>query len=376
MPSVTEVALHGGPGVPLWVETHAGTASLKERLRPLLAKLDEVLGKGEVGRLTVVDSEVAHAGLLWALAEEADRAFVSVVKGNVLKGATVEAAGEWQGFRERDRVREVTVVLRGQGAPAGGVKLRGVEMVRDGRQPRSTVFVTNGAEEGFETREVASSYLSRWPHQEQCFRDRRNGGGGNRTHGYTGCEVTNVALDTKLEEAARRVERAEAAAQAAAQTQAEVGELREQTRSAAATKAVQVVGREARSKARAAQRAREELARLQSMPRTIYARDTGRDNLMTCLKLHVLMLVEWVLREYFGGVRIEWRTFIESFVMLPVTVRRTKTRVRYELHANPRQPERTAQLVAACAEINRRALRRGERRLEFAVLDEAAAPGS
>ena len=377
MPSVSEVALHGGPGVPLWVETHAGTASLKARLRPLLAKLDEALGEGEVGRLTIVDSEIANAGLLWAFSEETNRAFVTVLKGNVLQGATVEAAGAWHRFRRRDRVREMTVVVRGKGAPEEGVEFRGVEMSREGRRPRSTLFVTNAAEKGgLTTSQVPAAYLSRWPHQEQGFRDRRNGGGGNRTHGYTGAEVTNVALETKLEEAARRVERAEVAARSAAETAAEVAVLRKETRSAAAKKAVTLADREARKRAKAAERAKEQLAKLQSMPRTIYARDTGRDNLMTCLKLHVLMLVEWALREYFGGLRMEWRTFIESFVMLPVTVRTTKRRVLYELHANPRQPERTAQLKAACEEVNRRALRRGERRLVFAVLDEAGTPGS
>ena len=48
------------------------------------------------------------------------------------------------------------------------------------------------------------------------------------------------------------------------------------------------------------------------MPRQIYTRDTGRDTVMTCLKLNALLLLEFVLKEYFGDLRMEWRTFIDT----------------------------------------------------------------
>jgi hypothetical protein len=102
--------------------------------------------------------------------------------------------------------------------------------------------------------------------------------------------------------------------------------------------------------------------------REIYVRDTTRDGIVTCAKLTVLMLLEFVLKEYFGGLRLEARTFIESFLNLPVTIRESKTEVIYEISDNPRSPESCARLRAACVEASRRTLRANGRRLRFEVV--------
>jgi len=44
---------------------------------------------------------------------------------------------------------------------------------------------------------------------------------------------------------------------------------------------------------------------LETTSKPIYQRDTGRDSIMTCVKLSLCMLSEFVLREYFGGHAIE-----------------------------------------------------------------------
>ena len=111
------------------------------------------------------------------------------------------------------------------------------------------------------------------------------------------------------------------------------------------------------------------------MPREIYARDPGRDNVMTCLKLNALLLLEFVLKEYFGDLRMEWRTFIEQYLFLAVTVRTSHRRVLYQIHANERQPERMAQLRAACDAINSRRIHRDKSLLKFEVIDPSP-PGS
>jgi len=116
-------------------------------------------------------------------------------------------------------------------------------------------------------------------------------------------------------------------------------------------------------------------AALETMPRTIYQRDTTRDGVMTCLKLNLAMLIEFVLREYFGGLSLEWRTFIEQFVTLPVTVRTTQTRRLYQIHANPRQPENMARLAAALCQVNARKVHQDGRLLVF-ELREPPKPGS
>ncbi len=74
--------------------------------------------------------------------------FVTVLKGAVLAGAKISNEGEWASFRERDQVRNVEVFLRGKDAPEEGIRIRGVEMYRgDGRNPHSTMFVTNAGQE-------------------------------------------------------------------------------------------------------------------------------------------------------------------------------------------------------------------------------------
>lgn len=377
MPCLSRIAISSGAGVALVAATYAGAAPLKKHLLPLLRQLDGYLGVGgEVGRLTVVDSEVGTAGLMWALHDEAERIFITVVKGPVLAGAEIEPQGPWQAYRQRDELREVRVGLSGKGAPEGGIEVRGVQMRRpDSRRPVTTLFVTNGTPEEIPTEDVATAYLARWPLGEQIFRDSRNGGGWNRSHGYGGEHVAHVALDTKLEHAERRAARAkEAAGKAEATRQTLADEVRQRKDPVART-AVALADKELRRSQTAARTAAAQLDQLRSMPREIYARDTGRDSLMTCLKMSALMLIEFVLKEYFGSLGMEWRTFISHFVPLPLTVRTTHQVIRYQLHANPRRPELMEHLREACAEITRRRLRSGKQRLVFELLD-AAATGS
>ena len=376
MPCLSRVAVTSGPGVPVLMETYAGAAPLKRHLLRLLSRLDETVGDGEVGRLTVVDGEAGTAGMLWALHDQADRIFVTVLKGQVLKGAEVDVVGDWVPYRQRDQLREVLVGLEGEGAPKGGIAMRGVEMQRaDSRHATSTLFVTNAGLKLLWTPDVATVYLSRWPHQEQRFRDARNGGGGNRSHGYCGGYVAHVALETKLEKASGTLQRAEVAHEQAQQHQAALAATEEQPTEPVDKQSVKLADQEVRRTRKAADKARAKLERLSTMPRTIYARDTGRDSTMTCFKALVMMLMEYVLQEYFGGKGMEWRTFIELFVPLPVTVRTSKSRRLYQLHPNLRQPKRTEQLRAACVELNRRGIRRGGTRLVFEVL-EPPEPGS
>lgn len=383
MPCLTRIAIHGGAGVPLLVETHAGSASLKKRLLPMLEQLDRAVGPdADVGRLTVIDSEVGTAGLIWAMHDRTEMLFVTVVKGAVLKGAQISDEGPWHRYRERDQVRDVEVYLRGKDAPTEGILVRGVQMRRDdGRQPKTTLFVTNAPSEELSPTEIASWYLSRWPRQEQQFAKGRNGGGLNRSHGYGGEYVTNVALQAKLERAERSAaytrEQAErAAADREALTQA-LSEAPAQPRD----KAVALADAALRDKSKRQQRSEDKQQRLQTQPQDIYLRDTRRDSVMTCLKLTVLSLFEFVMQEYFDGAKMQWRTLIEQFVALPVTVRTTKHRRVFEIQANSRQPQRMAQLRAAVEEINRRGIKQGKRRLVFDMIgmpdqDEVQRSGS
>ena len=371
MPCLARVALNSGAGVPLLVTTHAGTAPLKHSLGRMLDRLRTVVGpQAAVDRMTVVDSEAGKAGVLWALHEQHDVFFISVLKGAVLKGSNLQQEGPWQKYRERDELCESGVHLSGKDAPEDGISLRAVQMHRpDSRHPHTTVFTTNASVEDLPTADVASVYLSRWPNQEQSFRDGRNGGGLNRSHGYGREQVTHLALVDKLTKSNASVARAEAAVLAATQTHdqlvTDLAETSTSTRKAALKLSTAQVKRTERALAQRQAKA----AKLKTLPVMIQQRDTGRDSIMTCLKVTILALTEFVLKEYCGGLRAEWRTFIEALVALPVTVRTTKTRRLFQIHANPRQPALMAQLAEALVEVNGRKIRQGKRLLVFELVE-------
>ena len=375
MPCLTRIAVHSGAGAPLLVETHAGTAKLKQRLLPMLRELHRAIGAdGEVERLTVVDSEAGNASMILALNNDAEVFLVTVVKGQVLKNAPIRNEGPWVRFRQRDELREAELLLKGADAPPEGVWIRCVQMRRaDSRTERLTHFVSNATVEDVGTVQVAELYLSRWPLQEQCFRNGRNGGGLNRSHGYGRAEVSHVALEGKLDKAKRQVGRAKVRQERAHETRDELATALEEAPASTRRKALALVDKEVRQHEREQHKHEGRQARLETTPRTILARDTGRDSIMTCLKLSIMLLIEYALHEYFGDVRMEWRTFIEQFVALPVTVRHSKRRRLFQIHANRRQPKHMEKLAAALEVINGRGIQVGEQRLVFELIGGKAA---
>lgn len=375
MPCLTRVAMTGGPGVPLAVETYAGSVSLKKELVPFLDRMEGVLGDGELGRLTVMDAEMATRPLMTELAARPDRWFITVLKGGTAKAARKADFTTWQRYRERDLIREVSIRFGGEGEAEGDLTLRGIEMIREGsRNPTTTTFATNASAAELSSSQVVDAYLSRWPHQEQRFRNARNGLGMDHAHGYGGEMVTHVAFTTALEKAEGRVERAghQVARVERAEANARVllaGASAEQRDAAKA--AVRSAERETAATRRKQREAVVEQQRQSTKPREIYLRDTTRDGIVTSAKLTVLMLMEYALKEYFGGLRMEVRTFIESFVNLPVTIRRTQTETVYEIQENERNPRSMSQLRSACAAVNGRKLSADGRSLRFCVTPRA-----
>ena len=182
---------------------------MKKALPAFLDRADALLCEGELGRLTVVDAEIATVAGLTVLSNRGvpgEKWYVTVLMGALETHTEREASGVWADFRENDQVRPVTLRLQGKGATKGGLVLQGVEMVRKGsRNPTRTTFATNAPLSVLSPADVALAYLSRWPNQESVFRNTRNGSGLNRSHGYGGTYVQNVALVTAMEQAERSV---------------------------------------------------------------------------------------------------------------------------------------------------------------------------
>jgi hypothetical protein len=421
MPCMSRLLLCGGTGTPLLVETFSGQASIKKQLPSVLKRVDGLLGPGLLARLLVVDAELVSVDLFEALTqslrkeEGGPRRFITVLKGAVLKSLKFEPQGEPVVYRRRDQLREGVVQLNrpvrstakaaaaeapsAEGGEATGAEkpakyaIRVVEMLRpDGRHPTPTYFATSAPVQELPTELVADAYLERWPHNEAIFRRARDGAALDRSQGYGRRSVHHVAIVTEREEVAAQLTRAteketEAETEVAAlrkELGRERGQLEErrkkrpqaiyvgaaerriahQKRHVAAL-AAELKAAEKRQAAAAARRKdREgEAARLASMPDFIVERDVELDSIGTCIKLTLVALLEFILREYFGGARMELRTFIEEFVGLPVRIEQTRQILRFVIYPCSRSPVATGKLAAACAEVTRRRVRHHGRRL-------------
>lgn len=374
-PCLQRAVLTAGPGIPLRMETVAGTHELRKVLRDLfkddLATATPGALKEAPEWITVVDAEAALPGLLAELASLPRHRFVTVVKGSPLKGATITERGEWIPYRRKDQLCEVEVSLSG-----GSLVLRGVWMQRRGsRHIHRTLYVTDALLGDLSTSEVADVYLSRWPNQEFKFREGRHGAGLEHSRGFTGEFVTHVALEKKQETATRRADRLEAELLEAREHQVDAqvlclaveDPLFQEVASEAAHQAAARVKKIEKQHGKALAKQSHQA----TMPQDIFQRDTTRENVATALTMTVLMLVEWVLREYMGGgVRMELQTFINYFLYLPVEVRTTWHQVRYRIDATDLSATYSDLLLKACAEINRRKIRRDDRRLVFEVFGQ------
>lgn len=374
-PCLQRAMMTVGPGVPIWMETVAGTHDLKGVVREWFEgeRNGDESEEATIEWLTVVDAEAAVPSLLGMIRDLRRHRFVSVLKGSVLKGATVTEKGLWTPYRERDLLCEAEVVL------AGGLTLRAVMMERAGsRNPHRTIFMTDASKEELSTSEVADVYLSRWANQESIFRRARHGAGMEHSHGFTGEFVTHVAVEKKLAEAERRVERREAELNKARTHEVDAQMLgikaaEDEHFAPVAAEAARLAAKQAKEADRRYQSAVQVQKREQTMPREIFERDTTRENVATALTLSVMMLVEWVLREYMGGARMELETFLSYFLYLPVEVRTSWHKVRYRMAVDDLAPDKLELLIKACEEINRRRIKRAGRRLVFEVyrrLDE------
>lgn len=379
MPCLSRFALCAGPGVPLLMTLCAGASSMKKELHNILDTADDLLGEGELERVTVVDSEAASVEMLSALSERQGR-FITVLKGMRLRTLELKEPGEWEPYGPKDHIRTGYVVLQNKKDREVCLRLNVVQRRRlNGSHPITTWFATDASWEEFEPHQVVETYLSRWPNQEQVFRNGRNGLAMERSHGYGGEYVTHVALESALERAEKKVKRATERLEKASETVEGARSLSTlSTESKVQAEATETSIKQAEKAKRSAEKALEKAKRehqdIETKPRHIYQRDTTRESIVTVCTLTVMMLIEYVLKEYFGGLRMEFRTFIEHFVNTPTTVRTTYRKVLYQFEANPRNSKRNEQLRKACRELTSRRIKRNGRLLAFEVVDPGQSP--
>jgi uncharacterized membrane protein YccC len=109
-------------------------------------------------------------------------------------------------------------------------------------------------------------------------------------------------------------------------------------------------------------------ARLKSLaPRQIRQVDVALDSVLTSTKLTGAQLISFVLREYLREQPMSPQTFVAR--VLPVRGRKEVTHDTETIifHENPRDPEVTDALAAACRRLNARRLIRDGRRLHYTL---------
>ncbi len=112
---------------------------------------------------------------------------------------------------------------------------------------------------------------------------------------------------------------------------------------------------------------REQKEKLESR-RKIFAHDVELDSLFSLLKVGLVLMVTYVLREYLGNACMDVLTFLERVVTLPARLRITPDLEILTFEYNHRDPDAMALLEKYCEVINNRALpTRSKRKLRIRV---------
>jgi hypothetical protein len=245
-------------------------------------------------------------------------------------------------------------------------------------------------------------YFSRWPAQEANFRAVSQATGSKDVHGYGKRLVDNISVLNKLDTLAGTVRRAET--RATKQTRQVVAAWdkwkeqerllgRKQRRAVTVREklATQVIPgttvtpktqalvteqgdlarqigllgetvdshqREHEAEASRLEQTAEKLRGYRAQEeklqgrRRIFAHDVELDSLFSVLKVGLVLLVSWVLKELLGDARMEVSTFLERVAVLPARVRRMPKLEIVTFEHNHRDPEVTGLLRAHCEAIN------------------------
>lgn len=414
MPSITTTYAHTGAGTPLVLSVQSGSAPLAPRLVELVAQAETVL-ETEVARAVVIDAEGCTFDLLESFAK-AKRVLITPLKPSRVPSLelTYTRGSYYRPYRDHDelRIAQATLVHKTSGR---SLEI-GALLVRRAHRDADTVLLTTGLALGMEGSDLADLYFRRWPVQENAFKEA--GCVGLSEHrGNCGRIVANVAVVSELErlesrarrdadalgelagEAATLAEavdehtrdqrRAEAAlvtrrqrlddlvaqGKTAGKTFARVAVdhqqalVRAETSAQAATKARAALDKNVARRGAIAERADEIAARRKHLEpqRTIRQLDVAQDTILTATKLTAVQLISFALREYLPAMPMTPHTFLQRVLSISGRKEISDDQELVVFYENPRDALVNDALRDACERLNRRALRRDDRRLRFAV---------
>ena len=424
MPGLDVVAFHSGFGVPLWMLTHSGRAPLVNVLPDAISRFDEVCSPYSVAQIVVIDAEVNSIPYYKGLEQgEPSRAWMTRLGWNLVKDKRIFNRTNYQAYRNGDRVR---MGLADFNDPDGGTfRMRVVEIER-----RTSGKVTYlGASTILDDREwkpsdLADLYFDRWPMQEANFRAVSQAAGFKNVHGYGKQLVDNISVITKLDDLSRKTGNAE--------ERLELQQNNMQTCDKKVREGKKILNRKVRRQKTVKNIINDKLepgkavtpslqklfneqhklideiakkknhliksqnrydnaktkcdntqARLDGYRKEedklgdrkkIFAHDVELDSLFSLLKVGLVLMITYVLREYLGNACMDALTFLERVATLPARMRVTPNLEIVTFEYNRRDPDVMALLEKFCLTINSRGLRtRSNRKLKIQV-DPAPKP--
>ena len=407
MPAIEQVAFHSGYGVPLWMLTCSGRAPLVKEVPKALVRMEQEWGESSVGRIVVIDAEGNSIPFLKGLEQgEPKRAWLTRLRPGWVKGKRIFNRNNYQAYRDGDRVRSGVADFND---PDGGAfRMRVVEVER-----RTTGDITYlGAamllrEQDWKPQQLADLYFDRWPNQEANFRAVNQAVGLKEVHGYGKQLVDNITVINELDEVAGKADRADKRVrklapevsdlQARVATQEkELGRLARRKEKVAAelhdrveqgvrpSRKLVRLSVEDRDLAQAIDAAGAGLDKVRSKldktstaldtavtrlnkyrdredllhsRRTIFKHDVELDSLFALLKVGMVLLVTYVLKEYFDNARMSVGTFLDRVATLPATLHQTPQLEIVTYEYNRRDPEVMGLLESYAEAINARGLR-------------------
>lgn len=415
MPCLESILIHTGAGVPLYLKTFAGGASLVTNLLPAIHEMEAAIGKGMLGRLTVIDAGGASVAFFKELDRELRR-FITPLP-QVKDISQVKELTPLGPYRNGDSVGGGWVYLRDSNDPKAPLyKLRAVVLKRRTKETIA-VYGSSATPDEFSNVQLMDAYFGRWPAQELVFRDLNGGVSFKTVHGYGKQRVLNVTvideitkLSAQIENATRRLEKVREERDESARTLQALEVAKQELRGQKLPEDETACGRrQATVRTQSAQEKKSKLTPMEQMEREnnrlktqlvrakhkereskvqrleaqiehkeqektqlearreIYLFDVELDQIISVFKMGCALLVQALLFLYFGGQAIEFNTFVRHILALPGTRILTDRTETIRFRANRRDPEMMALLEQACERINATNHQRNGRAVRFEV---------
>jgi len=418
MPGLDVVAFHSGYGVPILMLSHSGRAPLVNVLPDAVNELEGICDSSSVGRIVVIDAEANSVPFLKGLEQgKPARAWVTRLRSSWLKNKEILELSDYEDYRDGDRIRMGKADFND---PDGDTfQMRVIEIKR--RTSEKTTYLgasmlIDGNE--WKTQDIADLYFDRWPCQEANFRAVNQAAGFKNVHGYGKQLVDNISVVTELDELKRKAGNAEErlvrqqsemdAREDKLKKEKQVLDQKIQQQEAVKNnindelipgktvtpslkklvkKQQNITGEIAKKKEKlskcqdqcdkAKNKCDNTQARLDKYQqgkeklesrKKIFAHDVELDSLFSLLKVSLVLMITYVLREYLGNACMDALTFLERLATLPARLRITPDLEIVTFEYNRRDPDMMALLEKYCESINSRGLQtRSKRKLRIQI---------